>query len=100
MKSNQSKSDRGTGKAHMLLFLYWLHRVLNGANILKTTISVMLMEQRSVSRLRQKDQNEPEETSKRSPRSAKGSAGLIFGGSKGKILGSALKKTAKKQKII
>ena len=100
MKANQPRPDKEPEKAHILLLLYWLYKVLNGANIPKTTLGVLLMERESAGRLRQRQKNESGKTSKRSSTPPKASARLIFGGLKGKILRSTLKKAVKKQKII
>lgn len=100
MKANQPRPDKEPEKAHILLLLYWLYKVLNGANIPKTTLGVLLMERESAGRLRQRQKNESGKTSKRSSIPPKASARLIFGGLKGKILRSTLKKAVKKQKII
>ncbi len=100
MRSIRMRSDTGSGNDRRLLLLYWLYKVLNGSNIPKTTLEVMLMEQRSVKRLRQREKTESGEDPERSSISLKGSAGLLPGGLKGKVLRSVLKQAFRMQKII
>ena len=64
-EKTQNKSVRN---AHILLAGYWIYKVLNGGNVLKTTLSVLGMENRSaVNDARRKKALEKRRLEKRRP---------------------------------
>ena len=64
-EKTQNKSVRN---AHILLAGYWIYKVLNGGNVLKTTLSVLGMENRSaVNDARRKKALEKKTLGKKTP---------------------------------
>ena len=60
------KADRNVRNARLLIALYWIHKVINGGSIPKTTLKAVMMEKRSAESAHH--EKEPAAPARRTPR--------------------------------
>ena len=69
------KADRNVRNARLLIALYWIHKVINGGSIPKTTLKAVMMEKRSAESAHH--EKEPADPAQRTPRRKSMAAGAV-----------------------